>query len=853
MKVAKKKYSISYLLTCLVMACVLPVWIVATFFLYQISSAKIQHQKQDMSAQAGSLIKRVDEELLKAQAALEALATSPSLRKGDFQEAHRQALELLKSYPGADIIVADRTGQQLLNSFRPFGSPLPKRANMDLVRSIFLTARPNISDLYFGAVTKRPQIGIDVPVIQDGKVLYDLSMTFSCEKISSLLPRETLPDGWYSTVMDRNWIIVARSQEQKRFVGRLAGADLRQKAATASAGNLEVSNSVGTKVMLSFRRSPLSGWAVTVGVPKATAIAGFYRWVGWTIACASLISVIGILTAIGIARKITRSVHALASTALLIGRGEPVTEVIADSVKETSEVARAFVQASELLRLSEERYRTLMTTAPVLVAEVDRNGEILFINRCSEGFESASVVGTSSYEYMNDAGKAVFGAALEKVFLDKTTERFVLQGMGDRGEMRWFETILGPVVLNDAVTSAVQVTTDITERKELQDQLKAVIRDQELVLETAPVGISKMVDRKQVWMNKKVEEMFHYDKKELLYETTRKLYPSQEAYDRLGEKAYPHLALGEMYETEQELVRKDGTIIVVKYCGKAVAPPDLSLGTIWTVEDITERKQAEAFLENAKEMLEQQVLDRTRSLSKEIEERKRIERENNEHQQKLQNLAIELSMAEERERNRIAGELHDQVGQRLILGKMKIDALMDLLPPGESADEAEALEEIIARSIEDIQSLTFQMRPPILANSGLVPALNWLGEELRVNFGLKVELNDDGSQKPMSYEVRSTVFQATRELLLNVIKHAGTNRCTLRLARIDGSLKIVVEDAGTGFTGGVQDQARGKKGGFGLFNVKQRIEYLGGTLSIEGVAAGGTQVTIVVPLEETFS
>lgn len=306
-----------------------------------------------------------------------------------------------------------------------------------------------------------------------------------------------------------------------------------------------------------------------------------------------------------------------------------------------------------------------------------------------------------------------------------------------------------------------------------------------------------------------------------------------------------------------------------------VAPHRLASGEVRTVEvyaaaitvgtervifsiiiDITDRKLAEKGLADYRDNLEQQVLARTASLSlsnkqleQEIEERKRTEQQLLAHQQKLSDLAIELSLAEERERNRIAGELHDQVGQRLLLGKMKLEVLANRLPNGVRERDVTEIRTLLEQTLKDIRSLTFQIRPPLLATAGLESAIQWLGEELQEDFGLQLEYLDDHQPKPLSYEVRSVVFQAVRELLLNVVKHAGTKKARVSLEREAGFIMISVADDGIGIDNTTNQHNR--DGGFGLFNVQQRIAYLGGELILESLPGKGTRIAITVPLDQS--
>lgn len=134
---------------------------------------------------------------------------------------------------------------------------------------------------------------------------------------------------------------------------------------------------------------------------------------------------------------------------------------------------------------------------------------------------------------------------------------------------------------------------DITERKQAEDKLANIIREQEVILSTANVGISLIKDRVQIWINQQTADMFQYSKQELEGNTTRMLYTSQEAYDQLGKEAYPELALGHIFETTQRLVRSDGTLIWVRYNGKAIDPADIAKGVIWVLEDVTEQIEIE--------------------------------------------------------------------------------------------------------------------------------------------------------------------------------------------------------------------------------------------------------------------
>jgi PAS domain S-box-containing protein len=170
------------------------------------------------------------------------------------------------------------------------------------------------------------------------------------------------------------------------------------------------------------------------------------------------------------------------------------------------------------------------------------------------------------------------------------------------GRYRWFLDRF--TVLRDGngqPSARIGSVGDISDRKDADQKLVDILKEQQVILDTADVGISKVVKRIQVWVNRKTIELFQYSKEEMEGQTTRKLYPSQEAYEKMGKDAYPALAQGQVCETEQKLIRRDGTPILVRYIGKAVDTSDMSKGTIWLLEDITERKNTERELSLSEE------------------------------------------------------------------------------------------------------------------------------------------------------------------------------------------------------------------------------------------------------------
>lgn len=217
------------------------------------------------------------------------------------------------------------------------------------------------------------------------------------------------------------------------------------------------------------------------------------------------------------------------------------------------------------------------------------------------------------------------------------------------------------------------------------------------------------------------------------------------------------------------------------------------------------------------------------------------------NQEQLRSLAIELSLVEERERRRIATELHDEIGQNLALAKIKIDDLSKTRLSANCARSMKELTEIMERSIQEVRSLTFQISPPLLYEVSFEAAVEWLAEQFQEKHNLRVTISNDQLPKQLGEELGSTLYHVVRELLVNVVKHAQAKHISISLSRERDRMKIVVTDNGKGFQLSSPAEER-KLSGFGLFNIRQRIQHLGGALDLESRIGIGTKVTIKVPL-----
>jgi two-component system, NarL family, sensor kinase len=223
-----------------------------------------------------------------------------------------------------------------------------------------------------------------------------------------------------------------------------------------------------------------------------------------------------------------------------------------------------------------------------------------------------------------------------------------------------------------------------------------------------------------------------------------------------------------------------------------------------------------------------------------------LEREVAERTAALRRLASELSLAEARERKRIAEDLHDHIGQALAFIKMNLGRLRGNAIFCGFESQMDEIAALLDQTIRYTRSLTFEISPPVLYDLGLAAAVDALAERFGRERGLAVEAQAADGLDPIRDEVKVLLYKSVQELLANVVKHAGARRATVRLAREGDSVRVEVSDDGRGFeTSSLQRNDPGDR--FGLFNIRERVGYLGGEMEIRSRPGQGTTIVLRVP------
>ncbi len=213
----------------------------------------------------------------------------------------------------------------------------------------------------------------------------------------------------------------------------------------------------------------------------------------------------------------------------------------------------------------------------------------------------------------------------------------------------------------------------------------------------------------------------------------------------------------------------------------------------------------------------------------------------------------QVTRAQEHERQRIAQELHDETAQTLVLIAQRLDGLASTANRKHHKDAATELREVrgtVVGALTELRRLAQDLRPRILDDMGLVPALEWLADDLPRQYGIEARVDADGTLPKLSVEAQLLLFRIAQEGLRNVGKHSGATRAAISL-RAHDRLEMTVSDNGHGFKlpKAIGDLAA--TGKLGLLGMHERARLLGGALHIRSEPGKGTMVVVELPVSAT--
>lgn len=508
------------------------------------------------------------------------------------------------------------------------------------------------------------------------------------------------------------------------------------------------------------------------------------------------------------------------------------------------------------LRASETRWYSMFAHAAVGLAELSLQGKFERVNdtfcrllgRSRSAFIGSSIVTIIHPDDLNQS------MVLFRLVTTSGEPKFVdHRYLRPDGATLLVNSQIARTEDSDGKPQAILIAvTDITDRKNTEMALHRSEAEFRAFFELAAVGIGQVDARKKLFLrvNRRFAEMTGYNEFELRQMSFACLVPAHENQTKLD--LFAQLLAGEAneYSDEKQLRHKKGHLIWVNVAASLIRDAKHNpLRSVMVVQDITERKAAEAALTRAREQLELRVQERTaeldqvnRTLMAEIISRKKIEEER-------QSVLRQLVSVQEEERRRISRELHDDIGQHLtalMLGLKAIDSRNDFLT---TKNQLEKLQEITTIVGKEVHDLALELRPTALDDLGLARMLSNYLEEWATRAGLEVDFHPVGfdRQHRLPSPVETTLYRIVQEALNNVLKHAKAKGVSVIIERRNNYASAIIEDDGCGFDS-ESLKARGSDQRLGLLGMHERAALVGGELRIESSPGHGTTVFVQIPL-----
>lgn len=337
------------------------------------------------------------------------------------------------------------------------------------------------------------------------------------------------------------------------------------------------------------------------------------------------------------------------------------------------------------------------------------------------------------------------------------------------------------------------------------------------ILEAIPHAVIGLQDRRIIFVNNGVKTVFGWTSDELIGRTTRLFYRSGKDYIRIACELYSILEKQPIASMEFPCLRKDGTKIECMINAARIGKQLKEKRVVITYENITDRKRAAQELEFSRHQLRQ--------------------------------LSAHLQSIREKERTRIARELHDELGQLLTALNTEIVLLKNKIPAGQNilSDRAQSMSFLVELTMQTVKRIYMGLRPGMLDHLGLTAAIAWQAEEFSRRTGIVCDVSFNPEDMTIDPDLTSTIFRIFQETLTNVQRHAKATKVTVNLKATDDQLEFVVKDNGKGIA---EEQLR-KPDSFGLMGIKERVYHWGGSEAIVGKIGKGTTITISIPLPKT--
>jgi PAS domain S-box-containing protein len=337
------------------------------------------------------------------------------------------------------------------------------------------------------------------------------------------------------------------------------------------------------------------------------------------------------------------------------------------------------------------------------------------------------------------------------------------------------------------------------------------------ILESIPHAVIGLQNRRIIFVNDGVQTVFGLTSAELIGRSTRILYRTDKDYERIAGMLYSLLEKQKNVSLEFPCRRKGGEDIECMISAARIGRRLEQKRVVITYENITDRKRAERDLEMSREQ--------------------------------LRKLSVHLQSVREKERTRIARELHDELGQLLTALNTEIILLQNKIPDGQKilADKAQSMSALVDMTMQTVKKIYMDLRPGMLDHLGLTAAIGWQADDFSKRTGIACKASFQPEDIVLDPDLATAIFRIFQETLTNISRHAGATKVVIKLKATAERLEFVVKDNGKG----IEEEQMQKPGSFGLLGIRERVYQWGGRVKIVGKSGKGTKVAIIIPLRKS--
>jgi signal transduction histidine kinase len=490
-----------------------------SLLLYEVYQSERAQLEQGARQTSRALAQALDGELAGIQGQLQILATSPYLREGDFPAFYRQAQEILttETLAGA-IVLIDPTGQQVMNTMRPLGAQLPKTGNPDMLQRIFKTGRPAVSDLHIGGVARNHFVALQAPVWREGRVIYVLGMGIDPARLNEILAAQNLPKGWVTCLVDRQGVIVARSQNAARSVGQKVSAELIEQMGKNNEGSLASRTPEGEPAFVAFSRSAASGWTTAVVMQRNVLNRNFYGPLALIVLTMAAFIATGAALARFLSQQVREALQTLGVATEAAAAGDLGAVAPLAGPREIARLAAQFNSMQEArknadaterrlakfaLQDTEERLKEGMLVARMVVWDWDlETDKVRFPDNTPPVFGDSWNNMTSIWEWIHEDDRQRLHDARNDAIVKRGSYQEVIRFIGPvKGELLWLQ-VCGKIVCDEIGNpqGIRGVAIDVTERKLAEEalqlsheKLRELVAYQERIKENERIRIAREI------------------------------------------------------------------------------------------------------------------------------------------------------------------------------------------------------------------------------------------------------------------------------------------------------------------------------------------------------------------------